>query len=85
MSEYVNNKIFFDEIQFWKDSDDSCYRKLFLKVQHRHIFRTWHYIYILTEYNNSYGVCSILALNLTNFDPPSPHSKINNLTNTKGQ
>ena len=35
---------------------------------------------LLTKYTNFFGVCSILAKKVTNFDPPK--QKLNNLTDT---
>ena len=67
--------IFLNENQFYKDSDDSCCRKLSLKIQFRYILRTWHYIYSLDAIN-LLGVSSIWQ-NISQILTPS--SKVENL------
>ena len=60
--------IFLNENQFYKDSDDSCCRKLSLKIQFRYILRA--------RCNNLLGVSSIWQ-NISQILTPS--SKVENL------
>ena len=72
--------IFLDENQSYKDSDDSCHKNIFETLILAHFEDSA--LCLSTKYNTFLEACPILAKNLTNFDPPPPCLKLNNLTDT---
>ena len=69
---------FLNENQSWKDSNDSCHKKLSLGE----ILADFEdlALCLITKYNNFLGIFSIFAKNITSFDPPK--YELNNLTDT---